>query len=68
VVKMDSMESAWRCGKCDGLKVPEHHRTWPLRMLALAVLDDVSEWSLELHSAISTPARGATHCSVSGSV
>jgi hypothetical protein len=22
---------AWRCGKCDGLPVPEHHRTCALR-------------------------------------
>lgn len=21
----------WRCGKCEGLAVPEHHRTCPLR-------------------------------------
>jgi hypothetical protein len=24
--------SKWRCGKCDGLPVPEHHRTCPLRV------------------------------------
>lgn len=22
---------AWRCGKCDGLDVPEHHWSCPLR-------------------------------------
>ena len=28
---MSGLNAPFRCGKCEGLPVPEHHRTCPLR-------------------------------------